>query len=92
MGNIEANIEANRKLVALLEMQPKINAIAYWSAIANLTQSIIAGGNKQEYDTWMSRLQSRYYQELPVDADYVEQLLNQYKNVFSVGCPVPPAF
>ena len=85
IGNIEANIEANRKLVALLEMQPKINSIAYWSAIANLTQSIIAGGNKQEYDTWMSRLQSRYYQELPVDADYVEQLLNQYKNVFRSG-------
>ncbi len=85
MGNIEANIGANKKLVTLLEIQPKIDAIAYWSAIANLTQSIIAGGNKQEYDVWMLRLQTQYYQELPVDADYVEQLLNQYKNVFWSG-------
>ncbi|MCF8256185.1 MAG: hypothetical protein K9J06_01440 [Flavobacteriales bacterium] len=85
MGNIEANIEANRKLVALLEIQPEIDAMAYWSAIANLTQSIIAGGDKHEYDLWMDRLQSRYYRKLPVDADYVEQLLIQYRNIFRSG-------
>jgi hypothetical protein len=85
MGNIEANIEANRKLVALLEKQPEIEAMAYWSAIANLTQSIIAGGNRQEYDLWMERLQSRYYRKLPLNADYVEQLLNQSRNIFRSG-------
>jgi hypothetical protein len=85
MGNQEANVEASRKLVDLLEVQPKIDAMAYWSAIANLTQSIIARGNKQEYDVWMGKLQSRYYREFPVDADYVEQLLNQFKHIFQSG-------
>lgn len=85
MGNVRASIDANSALVELLEVQPKIDAIAYWSAIANLTQSIITSGKKQEYDVWMQKLQSRYYKKLPVDAEYIDQLLGRHKNIFQSG-------
>lgn len=85
IGNTTKNIEANRKLLGLLEAQSKIDTLAYWSAIANLTQSIISGGNKQEYDVWMERLQNRYYKKLPVDAEYINQMLMKHKNIFQSG-------
>jgi len=85
LGNIPANIETNRKLLNLLEAQPKIDAMAYWTAIANLTQSIISSGDKHEYDRWMELLQNRYYKKLPVDATYIDQLLLKHKNIFESG-------
>lgn len=85
IGDNTANIEVNRKCLHLYEQQSNIEAFGYWNAIANLTQSIIASGNRQMYLEWMTKLESRYYHKLPVDAAHIDRLLQSKKSVFISG-------
>lgn len=85
VGNNAANIEVNRKCVQLYEEQPTIDSFGYWNALANLTQSIIANGNRQTYVDWMTKLESKYYHKLPVDANHIDRLLSSKKSVFISG-------
>ena len=85
IGNTQANIEANKQLLMKYEQQASIDVIGYWNTIANLTQSIVAGGSKQQYETWISKLQSKHYHKLPVDAAYIDKMLTKHKNIFQSG-------
>lgn len=85
IGNNLANIEVNRKCLQLYEQQTTIDAFGYWNALANLTQSIIASGNRQMYVDWMIKLESRFYHKLPVDASHIDRLLNDKKSIFISG-------
>lgn len=85
LGDVNANVEVNRKNIQLYERQDKIDAIGYWNSIANLTQAIIVKANAAEYAAWMEKLGSKYYRKLPLDAEYISKMLEQHKNIFNSG-------
>ncbi len=85
LGDNSANIDVNKKCLELYEKQTVIDVFGYWNALANLTQSLIAGGNKKLYQNWMAKLETRYYNRLPVDGAQITKLLNAHKSVFTSG-------
>ncbi len=85
MGNHAQNIATNHKVLSLYETQLAIDKMGYWNIIANLTQSLIMAGNFENYSLWMKKLSARYYQKLPVDCTYIDNMLRTYKNIFESG-------
>lgn len=85
LGDSDAAILVNRKCLALYEAQKTIDVWGYWNAISNLTQAIIMKGDAKTYSAWMAKLDSAYYRKLPVNGDYLHNLLTDARNVFTSG-------
>lgn len=85
LGDYFSNVDTNRKILALYETSSQVDKMGYWTAIANLTQSLIMAGDIVEYNAWMKKLSSRYYNNLHVDSQYIDKLLLQFKSVFDSG-------
>lgn len=85
LQDVQSGIRVNRQNVALFESLPQIDALGYWNALANLTQSIILSGEVKVYKEWMAKLETRYYHQLPVDARQVDEMLAKYYFIFNSG-------
>lgn len=85
LGDYVSNVDTNRKILALYETSSQIDKMGHWTAVANLTQSLIMAGNRMEYNLWMQKLRSRYYSKLPVDGRYIDSMVKQFRSVFDSG-------